>query len=154
MLLEITMVATKTCFIVVDLFKPSKHTISAPVMPEMAQNRSALHDVLAQGASNRDIMVGYLNYFFTKAFICVGCSYNSHEILGISCLRLQESIWILRDLLTLEMQLIWPMFWPVGYKPWSGTNVVTPCGLALELATNSPFWILKLTCTGPCPVDQ
>ena len=35
----------------------SEHTISAPVMPKMARNRSALHDVLAQGASNRDIMV-------------------------------------------------------------------------------------------------
>ena len=26
-------------------------------MPKMARNRSALHDVLAQGASNRDITV-------------------------------------------------------------------------------------------------
>ena len=37
----------------------SKHTISAPVMPRMARNGSALHDVLAQGASNSDIMVCY-----------------------------------------------------------------------------------------------
>ena len=35
----------------------SKHTISVPMMPKMARNRSALHDVLAQGASNRDITV-------------------------------------------------------------------------------------------------
>ena len=35
----------------------SKHTMSAPMMPEIAWNRSALHDVLAQGASNRDITV-------------------------------------------------------------------------------------------------
>ena len=35
----------------------SKHTVSTPVMPKMAQNRSALHDVLAQGASNTDITV-------------------------------------------------------------------------------------------------
>ena len=35
----------------------SKHTISAPVMPKMAWNRSAFHDVLVQGASNRDITV-------------------------------------------------------------------------------------------------
>ena len=31
-------------------------------MPKMARNRSALHDVLAQGASNRDITVYNLNY--------------------------------------------------------------------------------------------
>ena len=28
-------------------------------MPKMARNRSALHNVLAQGASNRDITVSY-----------------------------------------------------------------------------------------------
>ena len=39
----------------------SKHSISAPVMPKMARNRSALHDVLAQGAFNRDIMVNILD---------------------------------------------------------------------------------------------
>ena len=53
------MVATKTCFTVVDLFKPLyvKTHYKWPVMPKMARNRSALHDVLAQGASNRDITV-------------------------------------------------------------------------------------------------
>ena len=53
------MVATKTCFTVVDLFKPLyvKTQYKWPVMPKMARNRSALHDVLAQGASNRDITV-------------------------------------------------------------------------------------------------
>ena len=58
-LLKITMVATKTCFTVVDLFKPSytKTHYKCPVMPKMARNRSALLDVLAQGASNRDITV-------------------------------------------------------------------------------------------------
>ena len=35
----------------------SKDIISAPVMPKMARNRSALHDVLAQGAPKRDITV-------------------------------------------------------------------------------------------------
>ena len=40
----------------------SKHTISAPVMPKTVRNRSALHDVLAQGASNRDITVIILEY--------------------------------------------------------------------------------------------
>ena len=50
------MVTTNTCFTVVGSFKPSyaEHTISAHVMPKMARNRSALHDFLAQGASNRD----------------------------------------------------------------------------------------------------
>ena len=38
----------------------SKHTISIPVMPKMARNRSALHDVLTQGASNRDIRVSHI----------------------------------------------------------------------------------------------
>ena len=58
-LLKITMVAAQTCLIVTGLFKShmSKNTISAPVMQNMARNRSALHDVLAQGASNRDITV-------------------------------------------------------------------------------------------------
>ena len=49
------MVATKTCFTVVDLFKPSY--VKIHVMPKMARNRSALHDVLAQGVFNRDITV-------------------------------------------------------------------------------------------------
>ena len=35
----------------------SKPTVSAPVMPQMLRDRSALLDVLAQGASNRDIVV-------------------------------------------------------------------------------------------------
>ena len=35
----------------------SKRTISAPVMPKMAQNRSVPQDILAQGASNRNITV-------------------------------------------------------------------------------------------------
>ena len=41
----------------------SKHTKSAPVMPKMVQNRSALHDVLARGTSNRDITVHFLANF-------------------------------------------------------------------------------------------
>ena len=51
------MVATQTCFTVFGLFKLSRHTISAPVMPKFERNRSALHHVLAQGASNRAITV-------------------------------------------------------------------------------------------------
>ena len=53
------MVVTKTCFTVFGLFKPSfvKTYHKRPVMPKMARNRRALHDVLAQGASNRDITV-------------------------------------------------------------------------------------------------
>ena len=52
----------------------SKHTINAPVMPKMARNRSALHDVLAQGTSNRDITV-YVNRasaatFQTNTWLC------------------------------------------------------------------------------------
>ena len=39
----------------------SKHTISTLVMPKMARSRSVLHNVLAQGASIRDIMVSALN---------------------------------------------------------------------------------------------
>ena len=38
----------------------SKHTITAPMMSKMARNRSDLHDVLAQGASNRDTTVWQL----------------------------------------------------------------------------------------------
>ena len=53
------MVATKICFTVVGLFKPLyvKTHYKRPMMPKMAGNRSALHDDLAQGASNRDITV-------------------------------------------------------------------------------------------------
>ena len=61
MLLKITMVATKTCFTVVGLFKPwyVKTYYKRPRDAKTARNRSALHDVLVQGASNRDITVSY-----------------------------------------------------------------------------------------------
>ena len=53
------MVATKTCFTNVGLFKPSyvKTHHNRPCDAKMARNRSAIHDVLAQGASDRDITV-------------------------------------------------------------------------------------------------
>ena len=57
------MVATKTCFTVVGLFKPSyvktHYMYKRPRDAKTARNRSALHDVLVQGASNRDITVSY-----------------------------------------------------------------------------------------------
>ena len=53
------MVATQTCFTVFGLFKSSyvKTHYKRPRDAKMARNRSALQDVLAQGASNRDITV-------------------------------------------------------------------------------------------------
>ena len=53
------MVATKPASLFLACLNShmSKHTISAPVMSKTARNRNALHDVLAQGASNRDITV-------------------------------------------------------------------------------------------------
>ena len=79
MLLQITMVATKTCFTVVDFFKPLyvKTHYKWPVMPKMARNRSALHEVLAQGASNRDITVSQ-NY--TKIWKINGPWWKSAKI--------------------------------------------------------------------------
>ena len=72
----------------------SKHTISAPVMPKMAWNRSALHDVLAQGAS-RDIMVievgcnnlitnsmTYIDQNITWSIVQASCVINSRILLS------------------------------------------------------------------------
>ena len=58
------MVAIQTCFTVFGFFKSSyvKTRYKHPLDAKMVRNRSALQDVLAQGASNRDITV----FSFTK----------------------------------------------------------------------------------------
>ena len=55
----------------------SKHRISVPVIPQMARNRSALHNVLAQGTSNRDITVcGIHSHIFIQE-IALFCQIES-----------------------------------------------------------------------------
>ena len=60
------MVSTKTYFTVVGLFEPEPSYVKThykrPVILKMARNKRALHDVLAQGASNRDITVVVTQY--------------------------------------------------------------------------------------------
>ena len=69
------MVATKSASLFLACLSShmSKHTISAPEMPKTARNRNALHDVLAQGASNRDITVyNFLvqnNWYFVRYIV-------------------------------------------------------------------------------------
>ena len=69
------MVATKACFIVVGLIK-SSYVKHAPVMPKMALKRGALHNVLAQGASNRDITVYHKVYLWPREKLVAGLPYT------------------------------------------------------------------------------
>ena len=75
----------------------SKHNITAPMMPKMARNRSALHDVLAHGASNRDttvcacvsVFIAFLTSFVfntlqsTTIFIMTIHSYQKIRLLSL-----------------------------------------------------------------------
>ena len=65
------MVATQTCFTVFGLFKSSyvKTHYKRPRDAKMARNRSALQDVLAQGASNRDITVSNIDTPTISSFL-------------------------------------------------------------------------------------
>ena len=53
-------------------------------MPKMARNRSALHDVLAQGASNRDITVFEIQQFYSRKCIWKYCLWNGGHFVWAS----------------------------------------------------------------------
>ena len=55
----------------------TKRTISAPVMPKMSRNRSALHYALAQGASNRDITVYLISVLLGSSQVPSGSFVNT-----------------------------------------------------------------------------
>ena len=74
----------------------SKHNISAPVMTKMAQNRSTLRDVLAQGASNRDITVYWIQVWITF------CTLHSKSLVK------SHYDWVTRDSNFFHAQLWFP----------------------------------------------
>ena len=112
----------------------SKHTITAPMMSKMARNRSALHDVLAQGASNRDTTVLYSQEWVNVIFFIydhqklyrafrfgtlwpISCSYPRHSQLTRHSLMLANGR-IRQSLTAFVFNFALNFFSGNLYSPW------------------------------------